>query len=92
VATVVNVRVENTANNTLTAVVDYEVRGGTQDANEKDLRIGIISPQPDPNNPNNALATKAKNLIGQKAKIIRGYLYSRKDDADYAMLLNIEPF
>jgi len=92
VATIVNVRAENTGNNTLTAMIDYEVRSGTQNSEEQTLRIGIISPQPDPKNPNNAAATKAKNLIGQKAKIIKGYYYSQKDDSDYAVLLDIEPF
>jgi hypothetical protein len=87
IATITSVSVENTGNNTLTAVVNYIVG----DEKSQTLRIGIISPQPDPSNPNNALATKAKNCVNRRAKIIRGYVPSREDDADYAFLLDIEP-
>ena len=89
IATILNVRAENTANNTLTAMIDYEIRTGTPDANQDSIRIGIISPT-DPTQPLNLMASKAKALIGQKAKITRGYAYSRKDDCDYAILLDVE--
>jgi hypothetical protein len=90
IATVTDVKAEQIGGGMMMAVVDYEVRAGTPNSDEKTIRIGIISPQPDPNNPNNSMATKAKGMIGKKAKFTKVYTYSSKDDSEYAMLKDIE--
>jgi hypothetical protein len=97
IATINAVNPEKIGNNMLMAVVEYEVRAGTPNSDEKSIRIGIIDQQANPEEPDyarkyplNALATKAKGMVGKKAKITKVYVYSAKDDSDYAVLKDIE--
>jgi hypothetical protein len=71
----------------ITAWIDYEVRSGTAKAETGTIRVGIIDPA-NKEADKNKLCTKAKNLLGKKALFTK--CYTRKDDADYAVLMDIE--